>query len=59
MIDVRFTPKVNGKKEKAYLLLFALIAVVAFIFSLTQVSEFFNGKQCHFSWHTRCSKTRT
>ena len=37
MIDVRFTPKVNGKKEKAYLLLFALIAVVAFIFSLTPI----------------------
>ena len=38
MKDIRFTPKSNGKKEKAYLALYAAIAIVAFIFGMLPIS---------------------
>ncbi len=38
MTDIRFTPKSNGKKEKAQLVLYAAIALVAFVFGMLPIA---------------------
>ena len=38
MTDFRYSPKINGKKEKATAVLYAAIAVVAFIFGMLPIA---------------------